>query len=146
VFVHQFRQMATRVPPPASRERFPTLPDYCYRQRFGSPPPGLAAVKQAQVEERRERALDEARRNAAILAQRERRPIENEVSKAGRMSREDLRLAARASFIAGRKVQQPMTLPELFQWHVANGTAHIFLASLKCSGPLPPQGAGLGLT
>ncbi len=88
-------------------------------------------VKHARAEEARERALEAARRNALVLLRPRRRPIENEVSKVGRMSREELRLAVRARFIAGRKVQQPMTLPELFQWHLANGTAHIFLASLK---------------
>jgi hypothetical protein len=131
VFVHQFRLMAARVAPPVFRERFPTLPVYCYRHRFGIPAPGLAVVKHARAEEARERALEAARRNALVLLRPRRRPIENEVSKVGRMSREELRLAVRARFIAGRKVQQPMTLPELFQWHLANGTAHIFLASLK---------------
>jgi hypothetical protein len=131
VFVHQFRQIAIRLPPPASRERFPGLPVYCYRQRFGSPPAGLAAVKHVQAEDARERACEEARFNANGLARRRQPPlIENEISKPNRPSREELRLAARAAFIADLKLRH-MTLAELFQWHLANGTAHIFLESLK---------------
>jgi len=119
------RFLTHRVPTPA-RERFPGLPVYCYRQRFGSPPAGLAAVKQARAEEARERAHEDARLNAAALVQPRRRPIENEVSKLTRLNREELRLVA-----GGSAKQRQMTTYELYLWHVENGSAHIFLASLK---------------
>jgi hypothetical protein len=64
-FTYQFRQIAIRRPANPDT-RFPTLRPYIYRQRFGPPSAGLAAVKHAQAQDERRQAIEAFRFNAKV--------------------------------------------------------------------------------
>ena len=114
-FAHQFGLMATRPPPPATAAlhagrgngaRGIRWRPYTVRRRRK---PGLAAAKHAERVERRRALTDEwlMRRHLA----RDRRqigPDENRI------------------IPPHPRRRGPMSRHELYQWHMANGTLHVF--------------------
>jgi hypothetical protein len=144
-FTYQFSQIAVRRAPESPATRFPTLRPYIYRLRFGTPSPGLAAVKHAQAEDQRTQAIEAFRFNAKVRgrhrAEEQQRRSDQAIEHAkpkNLKSREEQRIEAAVLAREAWRLMQPpprdylfMSFEERVAMHYVAGTLTEFLESLR---------------
>jgi len=138
-FTYQFTQIAARKSAavvPACH--FPNIPAYDYRRRFGTPVPGLAAVKHTQREDERQKRLDEFRWNARVRARHAREAEESNVASTQLKDMRGLQFNQRGPIKPDPQAAPPtqsryqyMSIGEKCAVHLVDGTIDQFLASLS---------------